>query len=96
MQSEYEFISGWVNVTVTAADVKRGNASDIIAGQINNKVTEMAHDGWEFYQTVPIKVTVFTPGCLAYLWRLACIFLPFDNGEGDYSTYILVFRRLAR
>lgn len=91
MQREYEFVSGWVQVSITERDLKKGIANDIIAGQINNKISEMARDGWEFYQNIPVGVNVLgSSGCLATV-------LGRNNAEkGQYSVYILIFRRLAR
>ncbi len=91
MQGEYEFVSGWVQVNVTERDLENGNANAIIAGQITNKISEMARDGWEFYQNIPVTVRVLgSSGCFATLMRR-------NNVQtGKYSVYILIFRRVVR
>jgi len=83
---QYEYKVDHISADVNDTDLRKGIAGQKVAGQVEIKISEWTNEGWEFYRSDVVPVTVNKTGCFGG-----------RTGEGiNISILFFVFRREVR
>lgn len=86
---QYEYKVDAIQATVTDADISKGVAGSVVAGQVELKLKELSKQGFEFYREFPVTVKV-KEGCFGSVQKL---FGQGGSKDPTFTIIVMVFRR---